>query len=905
MPILSFDAKGTNPANAFIHEEHQLISVADNGGINPTRVILLNHGNYRADSVEVYAIMPSGNNDTSTEMVSTKLRNFDDANPEWQPIQLDADSSARCGTAVFSGIYVTNLSAVDKVYVSYKAVGGAEGQSPYLFESLRDAIEANQTVEFSEIRVTEWPDYLEIPVHQHDIGEMVDPDAIIFNELRGLREALTGKRAPRNSGQSMVDRLDRFLWVISEMRNDMNSMFIDIDSVNDVNDRVTASDLYLGKSGEFIDGFTFNVNDPNTITEMLGDPAVGAYPQDVNDDRAFPVFTQLNNIWNRLGFNIFDGEPLDAPLDNSLMRMFNDVGDLTKLDYGYPGGTGRTTLMNQVEALFEQTGLTWNPYGRGQVQTNFGSKTLTEWIGLPNTDREISTLDAPMNINSSVNNASLHKVIGNYGYQNYNPDSTSDYINFTVYEHIEKLWENIGLSGPEHIAVEDINSRLEKVETDTSELGDLQVEDNLITVGQLLEIEDRLGAPSASPYISADANPYYQTGNDPHPLYEIIGNYTYQNRYTGTAYYNYTVFEHIAELWKNIGQTGPGPGIQTMADMRDLLGNSNIADLDQGYKSLNGSAFRNAVFWNDGTTGYGRVVATGLISDVLDTWMTGGHFYIESGELDEFSIPILVKVYDKASVNLLNVGFGNPSNGGGVLNGSDAGTGMWEVNSTDVDPGSDMAFNLKSMYGEFPNADPDFIESFNYPWIDVNVAPLSAGELHVVYTEEYKAIIDAREAIILQINKSNFGYPLTVRKDLRDSMLRLIEVLGADGASMTEAHVDTYVNVFESINPVGQFVEGGGIIESEWYNLENNTSLIDRVITFLNYYVTKDPDADLSVTAYVSEVANMFATAYTTCGDKTPLENIQDAYQNTTIIQTMYANLNSLENSYSFRRGAL
>lgn len=220
--ILNFDKTAASPANYITDEVYNLTS-------NKDRLIVPTHGKFYSDDFVI-------KNGTTNAVIP---------DTEYDYVGLDVALSATTGGKnVISGFMLSESIAgsVSSIKITYRALGGKEGNSGIILEKLLQAIEEanlNAVVDFSD--VANLPATYPPDPHNHNMITDLTNLHPLREALNDLTEALTSMRPVNTSQTHIWDTMQRLLYVMISVRNDLNRVT-----------RVIGSDVTMGDLDDYL-----------------------------------------------------------------------------------------------------------------------------------------------------------------------------------------------------------------------------------------------------------------------------------------------------------------------------------------------------------------------------------------------------------------------------------------------------------------------------------------------------------------------------------------------------------------------------------------------------------------------------------------------------------------------------
>jgi hypothetical protein len=200
MPLLKYDRTGIASTNFVPNESHPV-------NLTPGFIIATEQGFFYTQSLKVVS-MP-----TNTMLIRGK---------DYILIGFSATVTETTGLEVHAGIQLINETLSGTVELTYQAVGGLIGASNSLIYDLVEQLKHKPTeLEYSQI--TNLPDMFPPADHLHDIMDLDGVTAIV-HYARDIVEALSGRRAPIQSGLNALTMINNQNKVIAELLKRLNDM---------------------------------------------------------------------------------------------------------------------------------------------------------------------------------------------------------------------------------------------------------------------------------------------------------------------------------------------------------------------------------------------------------------------------------------------------------------------------------------------------------------------------------------------------------------------------------------------------------------------------------------------------------------------------------------------------------
>jgi hypothetical protein len=244
MPLLKYDRTGIASTNFVPNESHPV-------NLTPGVIIAAEQGFFYTQSLNVVS-MP-----TNTPLVRGK---------DFILIGFSSTVTEITGLEVHAGIQLINETRSGTVQLSYQAVGGLIGSSLSLIHDLVEQLKIKPT-ELGYDQIVNLPDMFPPADHLHDIMDLDGVTAII-HYARDIVEAISGKRAPIQSGLNALTMINNQNKVIAELLQRLNGMEV-----------IQATMVQSGGTGIGIQGPMGPKGDPGVGTQgpagPKGDPGVG------------------------------------------------------------------------------------------------------------------------------------------------------------------------------------------------------------------------------------------------------------------------------------------------------------------------------------------------------------------------------------------------------------------------------------------------------------------------------------------------------------------------------------------------------------------------------------------------------------------------------------------------------
>lgn len=202
MHIHTYDPTGNAVTNLVVEEEHDLT--------NATAMILVAEGGlFYTNSMIVRVI--------ATNAILTLGTDYGFEG-------FDAEITALSGMECACAVYFKDETLSGLVTLTYQAVGGMEGEAGAFIAQLRDKIS------LINIRAITWADIIDKPAtyppapHPHNLLTDMSGLNTLSTIMRSIYTALVDSRLPELSGLNLSDRLDKMLALLTNQRNDLNSI---------------------------------------------------------------------------------------------------------------------------------------------------------------------------------------------------------------------------------------------------------------------------------------------------------------------------------------------------------------------------------------------------------------------------------------------------------------------------------------------------------------------------------------------------------------------------------------------------------------------------------------------------------------------------------------------------------
>lgn len=202
MHIHTYDPTGHAVTNLVVEEEHDLT--------NATAMIVVAEGGlFYTDSIIIRVV------DTNAILTLGADYGFEG---------FDAEITALTGIECACAVYFKDETLNGLVALTYQAVGGMEGEAGAFIAQLRDKIS------LINIRAIIWADIINKPEtyppepHPHNILTDMSGLNTLSTIMRSIYTALIDSRLPEVSGFNLSDRLDKMLALLTNQRNDLNSI---------------------------------------------------------------------------------------------------------------------------------------------------------------------------------------------------------------------------------------------------------------------------------------------------------------------------------------------------------------------------------------------------------------------------------------------------------------------------------------------------------------------------------------------------------------------------------------------------------------------------------------------------------------------------------------------------------
>jgi hypothetical protein len=211
MILLPFDNTGAAISNLVPNEIHAVI-------LSPGAAIITEQGLFYRDSMVVVSL-PS----------STLLT----LGVDYILIGYSASVNRLTGRPAYTGIKIINPTLSGNVALTYQAVGGPEGNSDALALQILQLLSVPPTdIDFFNT-VNRPQQYPPVPNHPHSIMDL-DGVTAVTTALQKVEDALTGRRAPVQSGMFLANKLNNLANIQATNVSDINTLKTQIANLNSV-----------------------------------------------------------------------------------------------------------------------------------------------------------------------------------------------------------------------------------------------------------------------------------------------------------------------------------------------------------------------------------------------------------------------------------------------------------------------------------------------------------------------------------------------------------------------------------------------------------------------------------------------------------------------------------------------
>jgi len=180
-----------------------------NLSVATVRTIVVNNGLFYTNSLVIKLV---STNATLVKGTDYTLEGF------------DAVVTAATGFETASAINFNNTNLTESVSIQYQAVGGLEGQNNALVTQLRDTLNVLSLESPTWTQVLNKPDFYPPATHVHSpLTDLIGLNAV-SNALNKIFDSLNNNRVPALGGESLNNKIERILGVITAQRADINKL---------------------------------------------------------------------------------------------------------------------------------------------------------------------------------------------------------------------------------------------------------------------------------------------------------------------------------------------------------------------------------------------------------------------------------------------------------------------------------------------------------------------------------------------------------------------------------------------------------------------------------------------------------------------------------------------------------
>lgn len=205
-----FDDSATHPANLIVNEEHD-INLAHPHVIVPRQGLAY----------------------TKTITVRHKATNAD---IPYKPVSMDGFITGKTGYSAVAGIELSDPALVASIYITYQAVGGAEGIGSQLAIDLAEVIKqaiADPTFDF--FKISNRPAFYPGADHPTAPEEITDL-YLLSQKFEKVFQALNAMQPRTDSFHDLHQQLERMLKILAEQQNEINGITALTGSANQIQD---------------------------------------------------------------------------------------------------------------------------------------------------------------------------------------------------------------------------------------------------------------------------------------------------------------------------------------------------------------------------------------------------------------------------------------------------------------------------------------------------------------------------------------------------------------------------------------------------------------------------------------------------------------------------------------------
>jgi len=201
MTLLDFDRTASSSSNLISGEIHPV-------NLTPGSAILTEHGLFYQKDFEVYSL-PS--NTLLTKGIDYNFVGYS---------KTITEATAGVGRGVFAGIRLLNQTLTGSISVTYRAVGGREGNPIDIYYQLQSLLSNNpSTVNF--FNTIDRPDEYPPSDHSHDISDLDGIGALTYY-AKQIADALSNRRVPVATGQNLLNKFNNLTKLFSSTTNQIN-----------------------------------------------------------------------------------------------------------------------------------------------------------------------------------------------------------------------------------------------------------------------------------------------------------------------------------------------------------------------------------------------------------------------------------------------------------------------------------------------------------------------------------------------------------------------------------------------------------------------------------------------------------------------------------------------------------